>query len=220
MGSYAVTPLTRMRRKAKRATYDRDTINAILDEALIASVAVTIDGRAHVQPMIHCRIGDRLILHGLASNRLLSAIVQGAEVCINVFHLDALAIARKIEDHSMLYRSATIYGRGELIEDEAEKLEIMEQVFTSLVGSGRFATLPPLQPGYLGGTMVVALPIEEAVGKVNDHVDTDDGPDGVWSGLLPVRLDFATPIPDRRTAGEGLEPGPHLAAYSRGVSRE
>ena len=219
MGSFPVTPLTRMRRKAKRATYDRDTIHAILDEALIASVAVTIDGHPHVQPMIHWRIGDRLILHGLASNRLLSAIAQGAEACVNVFLLDALAIARKIEDHSMLYRSATVYGRGELIEDEAEKLAIMEQVFASLVGSGRFATLPPLQPGYLGGTMVVAVPIEEAVGKVNDQVDTDDGPDGIWSGLLPVRLDFGTPVPDQRTADEGLQPEPHLAAYSRGVRR-
>ncbi len=145
MADFTKTERTRMRRKAKRATYDRETIYAILDEALIASVAVSIKGQPNVQPMIHRRLGDRLILHGLATNRLLNAIAEGAEACINVFHLDALAIARKIEDHSMLYRSATIYGRGELVGDEAEKLAIMGQVFASLVGSGRLATLPPLQ---------------------------------------------------------------------------
>jgi nitroimidazol reductase NimA-like FMN-containing flavoprotein (pyridoxamine 5'-phosphate oxidase superfamily) len=215
VADFAKTERTRMRRKAKRATYDRETIYAILDEALIASVAVSIKGQPNVQPMIHRRLGDRLILHGLATNRLLNAIAEGAEACINVFHLDALAIARKIEDHSMLYRSATIYGRGELVGDEAEKLSIMGQVFASLVGSGRLATLPPLQPGYLGGTMVVAVPIDEAVGKVNDQVDTDDGPDGIWSGLVPVRMEFEKPIPDKRTAVEQLTSSPELANYSR-----
>ena len=206
-----------MRRKAKRATYDRDTIHAILDEALIASVAVTLDGQPHVQPMIHCRLGDRLILHGLATNRLLGAIGDGAPASINVVHIDALAIARKIEDHSMLYRSATVYGRGQLVEDEEEKLAIMERVFASLVGRGRYSTLPPLRPGYLGGTMVVSIAIDEAVGKVNDHVDTDDGPDGVWSGLVPVKMDFGQPVPDARTAAEGLAPSAELNEYSRSM---
>ena len=218
MADFAKTERTRMRRKAKRATYDRETIYAILNEALIASVAVSIDGQPHVQPMIHRRLGDRLILHGLATNRLLNAIAEGAEACINVFHLDALAVARKIEDHSMLYRSATVYGRGELVENESDKLAIMGQVFASLVGSGRLATLPPLQPGYLGGTMVVAVAIDEAVGKVNDRVDTDDGPNGIWSGLVPVRLDFETPVADERTVTEKLTPSAELARYSRTVA--
>ena len=116
----------------------------------------------------------------------------------------------------MLYRSATIYGRGQLVVDEAEKLAIMEQIFASLVGSGRMATLPPLQPGYLGGTMVIAIPIGEAVGKVNDRVDTDEGPDGIWSGLVPVRVDFGAPLPDERTAAENLAPSAELASYCRG----
>jgi len=213
--AFPVTARTRMRRKAKRATYDRAAIHAILDEALVASVAVVIDGRPHVQPMIHCRIGDRLILHGHGTNRLLAAIGGGGEACINVFLLDALAIARKIEDHSMLYRSATIYGRGQVIADEAEKLAVMEQVFASLVGSGRFSLLPPLVPGYLGGTMVVAVSIEEAVGKVNDEVDTSGGLDGIWSGLIPTHLQFGQPVADPRTAAEGLEPDQQLTAYSR-----
>ena len=219
MADFARTDRTRMRRKAKRATYDRDTIHAILDEALIASVAVAIDGQAHVQPMIHRRLGDRLILHGLATNRLLGAIAGGAEACINVTMIDALAIARRIEDHSMLYRSATLYGRGQSIEDEAEKLAIMEQVFASLVGAGRFGTLPPLELGYLAGTMVVAIPIEEAVAKVNEHVDTQDGPNGVWSGLIPMRSDFGAPVPDERTAAEGLTPDAELADYSRAIAK-
>ena len=77
MTDFPITDRTRMRRKASRATYDREIVYAILDEALTASVAAVIDGRPQVQPMIHVRIGDDIILHGLSGNRLLSAIAAG-----------------------------------------------------------------------------------------------------------------------------------------------
>jgi nitroimidazol reductase NimA-like FMN-containing flavoprotein (pyridoxamine 5'-phosphate oxidase superfamily) len=204
---YPVTERTRMRRRAKRATYDRALVHAILDEALIASVGVSIDGQPHVQPMIHVRDGERLILHGLASNRLLSAIAGGAEACINVAIIDALVLARRTEVHSMHYRSATLYGRGELVEDEAEKLRLMEHVFTHLVKSDRLGHLPPLPDGYLKGTMVVLVPIDEAVGKVNEGVPTDDGPAGIWSGIVPLRTEQLEPVADERTVSEGGERG-------------
>jgi nitroimidazol reductase NimA-like FMN-containing flavoprotein (pyridoxamine 5'-phosphate oxidase superfamily) len=200
------TERTRMRRRAKRATYDVATVHAILDETLTCSVAVTIGGQPHVQPMIHCRQGTDLVLHGLATNRLLNAVAQGAEVCINVMIVDALAICRRIEDHSMLYRSATVYGRGHPIDDEQEKVRIMTGVFESLVGSGRTGAMPPLPEGYLDGTLVVVVPIEEAVGKVNDDVPTDGGPDGIWSGFVPVTVAYGAPAPDHRTRSEGLAP--------------
>jgi len=203
---FPTTERTRMRRRAKRATYDVETVHAIFDEALIASVAVAIDGQPHVQPMIHARIGSDLILHGLATNRLLNAIAGGAEACINVMIVDAMAVCRRIEDHSMLYRSATVYGHGTTVEDEAEKQAIMTHVFESLVGKSRTAGLPALPEGYLDGTMVVVVPIEEAVGKVNSSVPTETGPDGVWSGFVPVKVTYGEPRPDDRTMGEGLLP--------------
>jgi nitroimidazol reductase NimA-like FMN-containing flavoprotein (pyridoxamine 5'-phosphate oxidase superfamily) len=214
---FARTERTTMRRRARRATYDVETVHAVLDEALIASVAVAIDGIAHVQPMIHARIGDELILHGLATNRLLNAIANGAEACINVAIIDALAVCRRIEDHSMLYRSATVYGRGRLVTDEAHKAAIMTHVFESLVGKSRTAALPPLPEGYLDGTMVVLVPIEEAVAKVNSDVPTDDGPDGVWSGFVPVAIGYGEPGPDARTAAEGIVPPCDLTPRRKAV---
>ena len=213
--NFPVTERTRMRRKANRGTYDRATIYAILDEALIASVATVIDGRPQVQPMIHVRIGEDIILHGLGGNRLLSAIAGGGEACINVMLLDALAMARRIEDHSMLYRSATVYGRGAQVTDEAEKAEIMHKVFAAIVRSDRIARLPPLEPGYLAGTMVVRVPIEEAVGKINNSVETSEGAENVWSGLIRVNTAFGPLVPDDRTAAEGVPATTELASYGR-----
>jgi nitroimidazol reductase NimA-like FMN-containing flavoprotein (pyridoxamine 5'-phosphate oxidase superfamily) len=215
MPDFPITERTRMRRKASRATYDRDTIYAIVDEAPTSSVAAVIDGRPQVQPMIHVRIGDDIILHGLGGNRLLSAIAAGGEACINVMLLDALAMARRIEDHSMLYRSATIYGHGREVINEDEKAAIMNQVFSSIVRSDRLARLEPLAPGYLGGTMVVRVPIDGAVGKVNSAVATGDGVDGLWSGYIRMATAYGPLEPDERTEREGLAPDPTLAAYKR-----
>lgn len=212
---FTVTERTRVRRKPARATYDRALLYAILDEGLIASVAVVIDGKPRVQPMIHARIGDTVILHGLATNRLLTTLAGGAELCLNVTLLDALVVARRIEDHSMHYRSATLYGRVRVIADAAGKLAAMERVFASLVGQERFTTLPPLDAAYLRGTMVLELPIVEAVGKVNREAPTEDGADGVWSGLVPLRLAASAPWPDGRTKAEGLRPDFTLIDYRR-----
>lgn len=206
-GTFPVTERTRMRRKAKRASYDRALVHAILDEALIASVAVSIDGQPHVQPMIHVRDGEHLILHGLATNRLLSASADGAEACINATIIDALVLARRIEDHSMHFRSASVYGRGTLVAHEAEKLRLMETVFTHLVKCDRLSHLPALPDGYLRGTMVVLVPIEEAVAKVNENVPTDDGPAGIWSGIVPVRVQMLEALADARSAAEGADRG-------------
>ena len=41
---YAPTPSTRVRRRPQRASYDSTLIHGILDEALIGSLAVIIDG--------------------------------------------------------------------------------------------------------------------------------------------------------------------------------
>ena len=205
--SFAITDRTRMRRRPGRATYDRELVHSILDESLIASVAVSIDGQPHVQPMIHVRDGDGLILHGNANNRLLSHIASGAEACINVALVDALVLARQITNHTMHYRSATVYGRGSEVEDERDKQRLMNMVFDHLVKTDRYRHLPPLPEGYLKGMLVALVPIEEAVGKVNSAVPTDDGPEGIWSGLVPMRVQRLDPLADERTQAEAAELG-------------
>jgi hypothetical protein len=52
---------TQLRRHPERGAYDRETIHAILDEALICHLAwVTDQGTPRVIPTIHARIDDTL----------------------------------------------------------------------------------------------------------------------------------------------------------------
>ena len=48
----------------KRADYDRATVEAILDEALICHLAFVHDGQPFAIPTLHARVGDVVYVHG------------------------------------------------------------------------------------------------------------------------------------------------------------
>ena len=59
----------RVKREPQRAVYDRETIAAILDEALICHLGFEVDGQPYVIPTLHARVGDKVYVHGSASDR-------------------------------------------------------------------------------------------------------------------------------------------------------
>ena len=60
----APSPRTRVRRLPERAHYDADSIAAIVDAAMLCTVAFQIDGMVHAIPTIHWREGGPLYIHG------------------------------------------------------------------------------------------------------------------------------------------------------------
>jgi nitroimidazol reductase NimA-like FMN-containing flavoprotein (pyridoxamine 5'-phosphate oxidase superfamily) len=127
--AYASTPRTQVRRRAQRATYDRAAVHAILDEALIGSLATIIDGEPFVQPMIHARDGEDIILHGSGGNRMLAALEAGARACLSVSIIDGLLLGRSVPDHSFQYRSVSVHGVVRPVTDPSEKRRRMRVVF-------------------------------------------------------------------------------------------
>src|SRR5262249_42321293 len=65
------TPRSRVRRPPERAHYDRATVFAILDAALLCHLGYVIDGKPYVTPTLFWRDGDRLLWHGSAASRML-----------------------------------------------------------------------------------------------------------------------------------------------------
>jgi uncharacterized protein len=74
----APTDRTTVRRQAQRAEYDRDLVNAVIDEALSCHVGFAVDDRPWVIPTIHARIDDRLYLHGAVANHMLRTLSRGS----------------------------------------------------------------------------------------------------------------------------------------------
>ena len=122
MKEYRKTELNTVKRGSNRASYNVTQINDILDAGFIGFVSYSFQGRAICLPMAYGRIDDKLYLHGSRKNRMFAAILEAKEISMTIMHLDALVLARSGLHHSVNYRSATLFGKIELIENVEEKL--------------------------------------------------------------------------------------------------
>ena len=218
MSAIEPTPRTTLVRRADRGTYERATVNAILDEALICHVGFVMDGQPFVLPTTHARIDDRLYIHGSAGGRMLRSLRRGTPVCVTVTLLDGLVLARSAFHHSMNYRSVLILGTARELRDEAEK----RQAFCALldhVVAGRSAQTRGASELELKATSVMCVPIEEASAKVRTGPPIDDEEDYAlahWAGVIPLALTAQTPLADPRLPATIAVP-PSVGAYRRAV---
>ena len=190
---------TRVRRHPERGRYEREVVDAILDEALVCHVGFVHDGQPYVIPTLHARVGDDLYLHGSAASRMVRALSTRMDVCVTATLVDGLVLARSVFDHSVNYRSAVVLGRASLVEDPREKERALE-AFTEKLVPGRWseARLPTQKE--LKATGVLRLSLEECSAKVRaGGPGGGDGPDAeldVWAGVVPLLLRAGSPEPD------------------------
>lgn len=198
---------SKVRRGAKRASYDKQTILDILDQSLMCHVAQSIDGQPFVVPTCHWREGDYFYWHGLASARnVKNSLAQ--PVCINVTHLDALVMARSAMHHSVNYRSVTLFGIPEAVTDPTEKTRHLK-LFLDKVSPGRWETLRPVTEQELNATGLVRIPINEASAKIRAEGPVDDEADSewpVWAGLIPLNKQWRGGIQDPEQNTSYVEP--------------
>ena len=208
----APTDRTRVRRVPQRGVYERETIEAILDETLISHVGFVHEGQPVVIPTLHARLGDRLYLHGSAASRMLRTLQKGVPVCVTATLVDGLVLARSAFHHSVNYRSVVVFGTATPIEPGEETVKVLE-LFTEKLVPGRWADVRPPTRQELKGTKVLSLPLDEASAKVNagplEEVETDYALP-VWAGHIPLRLAREDAVPDPR-----LLPGVEEPDYVR-----
>ena len=196
--SEAPTERTRVRRHPERGTYDRATIDAILDEALLCHLAwVTDEGDPRVIPTIHVRVGDTLYVHGSAASRTLRGLGDGRRVCIEATLLDGLVLARSTPKHSMNYRSVVVYGAPREVIDPAERDEAQRALVEHVV-PGRTSEVRMPSGKEMKETAIFAVPLGEASAKIRTGPPVDPPDDlgsPVWAGVLPLRTTVGDPEP-------------------------
>jgi nitroimidazol reductase NimA-like FMN-containing flavoprotein (pyridoxamine 5'-phosphate oxidase superfamily) len=191
------TDRTKVRRLAKRGSFDRQLANAILDQAYLAHVGFVVEGAPKVLPMTYGRDGEVLYLHGAAANAMLRASA-GAEVCVTVTLLDGLVLARSAFHHSMNYRSVVLLGTAVKVEDDAEKDHAFDVIVDHVV-PGRSQVARPTTEIERTKTLVLRLAIDEGSAKVRAGDAIDDEEDlglPVWAGVVPLRLTPGPPVPN------------------------
>jgi nitroimidazol reductase NimA-like FMN-containing flavoprotein (pyridoxamine 5'-phosphate oxidase superfamily) len=193
------SPRTRIRRLPQKGRYDRATIHAILDEALICHVGFTAaDGQPFVLPTIHARVDDTLYLHGSSGSRMLTAMASGTKVCVTATLLDGLVLARSGFEHSMNYRCAVVLGTSRAVTEAQERQLALRALIDHMV-AGRSARVRMPNRKEDAATAVVALSLHEASAKVSTGPPTDEQADlamDVWAGVLPLALTVGVPQPD------------------------
>ena len=208
------TERTRVRRVPQRGQYERETVHAILDEALICHVGFVHDGAPVVIPTLHARVDDRLYIHGSAASRTLSTLEKGLPVCVTATLVDGLVLARSAFHHSVNYRSAMVFGEAHAVKPEHEREKALE-LFTNKLVPGRWADVRPPSRQELKGTKVLRLALDEASAKVRTGPPIDDDEDydlPIWAGVLSLSTQVAQPQPDPRLDPAVETPG-YVAAW-------
>jgi len=201
---------TRVRRLPERGAYDRETIDAILDEALICHLAWVQEGEPRVIPTIHARSGDTLYVHGSNASRTLRGTKGGEPVAVEVTLIDGLVLARSAFHHSMNYRSVVVYGRAREVTDPDEKFAA-QRALVDHVAHGRADDARMPNQRELDQTTLLAIPIEEASAKIRTGPPKDDDEDmdlPIWAGVLPIRT-----VPGEPEADPDLRDGVPAPGY-------
>jgi uncharacterized protein len=195
-------PRTRVRRLPKKASYDPEVINAILDQAWVCHVAATVRGKAAALPTLHLRDGATIYLHGSPSNEVLKAVLRDGEAFLTVTIFDGLRLARSGFESSIAYRSAVVIGAAREIVDDEEKTRVLNR-FVDRVVDGRASEVRPISDQERRLTLLVAVSMDEASAKVSSGPTDDELEDqhlAVWAGTVPARLVFGQPVPDTNGA--------------------
>jgi nitroimidazol reductase NimA-like FMN-containing flavoprotein (pyridoxamine 5'-phosphate oxidase superfamily) len=214
MKEYSKSKLNRIKRGQNRATYDVEKINAILDAGFLCYVGYIYEGKPISIPMAYARKENKMYLHGSTANRMLLAILNAKDTSITVMHLDGLVVARSGLHHSVNYRSATLFGTVQKVEENTAKTAILELIVNQMIPN-HWDSLRPIYPKELDRTLVVEFTIETASAKIRDTGVQDEPEDydlPIWAGIIPVKQIVEAPISDTQLQ-EGIEVPEHITAY-------
>ncbi|MEU9004641.1 pyridoxamine 5'-phosphate oxidase family protein [Streptomyces sp. NPDC059982] len=214
--AYAPTDRTVPSRARQRASYDRETVHSILDQAYVCHLGFVRDGAPVVLPTLFGRVGETLYVHGSTGSRPLLAAGQtdpGLPVCLTVTHVDGLVLARSAFHHSMNYRSVVVHGTAHQVTDEDERRMALDALVDQVV-PGRSADSRPANARELAATAVIRLDLTEVSAKIRTGGPNDDAEDlglPFWAGVVPVAPAYGTPVPAADLA-PGVPAPDYLAA--------
>ncbi|MFD7232904.1 pyridoxamine 5'-phosphate oxidase family protein [Streptomyces sp. NPDC059881] len=211
--SYRTTERTVPTRSRDRASYDRDLVHSILDEAYVCHLGFVRDGAPVVLPTLYGRVGDTLYVHGSTGSRPLRMAGQadpGLDVCLTVTHVDGLVLARSAFHHSINYRSVVVHGTARQVTDPEEKRSALDALVDHVV-PGRSRDSRPADAKELAATAVLRLDLDEVSAKVRTGGPSDDPEDlslPYWTGVVPLVHGHGTPVP-----ADDLDPSVALPTY-------
>ncbi len=195
-------------RHSERGSFDRETVNAILDAALLCHVGYVLDGAPLVTPTLFWRDGERVFWHGSAASRALRTQAE-CKVCLTVSLLDGIVLSRSAFNHSVNYRSVMLFGTARSVDDSGEKLLALEKLMER-IARGRWGEVRRPTESELKATSVLWMDIREGAAKIRAIPVGDEPADrdqSVWAGVVPIMTRLGEPEPAAGLASDIEMPG-------------
>ncbi|EPQ8263548.1 pyridoxamine 5'-phosphate oxidase family protein [Vibrio alginolyticus] len=208
------TNRTEIKKGVHKAVSDVNKLHAIIDESLIAHVAITNESGPVVIPMLAWRVDDYVYIHGANNSRLLRSLKQGVQTCLTFTLFDGWVLARSAFHHSAHYRSAVVFGQFEIVDCNQEKDRLMNH-FIEQIAPGRTEEVRLSNEKELKATMLLRIPLTEASVKISNFGVNDDAEDmdiPVWAGVLPYRT-IVGPLQACDDLYEGIAEPDYRSAY-------
>lgn len=186
--SFANSDRSRVRRGARRASYEREPVYQLIDELKLAHIGFVWKGEARVIPMTVWRVDDELYFHVANKSRLQRLLESGASVCLSFAECSEWVMAKSAYHHSANYRSAVLYCHGERVQEGEE----FDRVFRAIIEDlepGRWQQIRPPSAQERKGTALMRLTIDEGAFKSRTGGPNEEKQDlelPVWHGTCPV----------------------------------
>ncbi len=199
MSEYKKSELNKVVRGSKRASYNIEEINEILDAKFLCNIGYVYENKAIVLPTAYARKDNTIYIHGSLKNRMMLHLIHVGEASLSVTHLDGLVLARSAFHHSANYRSATVFGKARRVEDPEEKLEAMKYIINHMIPNHWEHIRHPNEKEF-NATLVIAIKIDVASAKIRNEGVIDEKEDyqsSFWAGVVPIREIAGNPLPDK-----------------------
>ena len=185
---YEIKKTNKVKQLKLKATYNKKIVHEILDAGLVAYVAFSQDDGPVVVPMIYGRKNDAIYLHGARKARIIRLLENTNRASLNVTLVDGIVFARSTFNSSMNYRSVTIFGKPNIINDSDKKLLAMKIIGEHSM-PGRWSEVRDSHLNEIKMTGVIELKIEDASAKISSGPIEDEIEDyklEVWACILPI----------------------------------
>lgn len=180
---------TQIKKGPHKAVFESEKLYGIIDESLVAHIAITEESGPVVIPMLAWRVDNAIYIHGANNSRLMRKLNNGEQTCLTFTLFDGWILARSAFHHSAIYRSAVVFGVFESIVDTHEKDRLLNH-FIEQIAPGRTQAIRLSSQRELAATMLLRLPLTEASVKVSQAKVNDDPSDlrlSAWAGYLPYK---------------------------------
>jgi len=185
-----------VKRGAKKVSYNKKEIYALLDASEICNIAFNIDSFPYVQPINFGRTGNKIYVHGSLKNRMTNTLIEQGTACLSVFHLDAMKLSKSAFHHSVDFRSVVVMGNVRELKTHNEKLVGLKSIINHFVPN-RWEHCRAPNESELDATRVLEIEIETASAKIANSPVSDKKVDeklDYWSGKIPIKTVAEYPI--------------------------